>query len=474
MPRIYEKVIGDPEFINVTAINPFISKADIKVLYLGANDNKTNVTRESAIKMSNTLRGCPIVGWYDDSVDDFRDHGDRQILDANGYREECLTTPYGFIDINARIWFQKFEEPDRNTGEIIERTYLMTEGYLWTKIIPHAEKALDDDTSMSLEWLPESMQGNWTTDYKTGRRLFILNDAIFTKLCILGEDIDPCFEGANIETPFISNMFSLDSGKQFVEKLASMYAMVEQCITNSNEGGNNIMPTEDILKEEPAAEMAKKQDEEQKEDTKGTDAPGKDEEDDDTKKKNQNSLDETPENQNKKTDNKSDEKKEEGAGNDDTTDDNDDAEEDDDKKKSKNSLSVEELSAKFQELSENFEKLNNMYSALVDENKSLAEFKEGVETKAKMAKINEFYMLSDADKKDVMENLSKYSVNTIEEKLAAICYRNKINFNSVEETKEEPKTEEAPATSYNLNDHHVDGTELPAWLQAVANNKKNN
>ena len=42
--------------------------------------------------------------------------------------------------------------------------------------------------------------------------------------------------------------------------------------------------------------------------------------------------------------------------------------------------------------------------------------------------ISKFCFLSDEDKKEVVENKSKYSVDEIEAKLSVICVRNKVNF----------------------------------------------
>jgi len=49
-----------------------------------------------------------------------------------------------------------------------------------------------------------SLQGTWTTKDNSDVEIFIINEAIISKLCILGEDFEPCFEGASI------GKFSLD------------------------------------------------------------------------------------------------------------------------------------------------------------------------------------------------------------------------------------------------------------------------
>ena len=54
-------------------------------------------------------------------------------------------------------------------------------------------------------------------------------------------------------------------------------------------------------------------------------------------------------------------------------------------------------------------------------------FKNAAEDKDKDALIAKFYMLSDEDKKDVIENKSKYSLDDIEAKLSVICVEKKVN-----------------------------------------------
>ena len=55
--------INAPEFINLEPldINPLMSKCEIKVLYIGANRNRSYITKEVATEMAKTLRGAPIV-----------------------------------------------------------------------------------------------------------------------------------------------------------------------------------------------------------------------------------------------------------------------------------------------------------------------------------------------------------------------------------------------------------------------------
>lgn len=117
------------EIIDVTPLNPLISKCQIKVCYVGDEPNRNGsvITKAVAMDMAKSLPGCPIVGFYNETKGDFEAHN--QIIDvSNGeWRFKDTTQAYGFVDLNAKVWFQKFMDDG------VEHEYLMTEGYLWTE-----------------------------------------------------------------------------------------------------------------------------------------------------------------------------------------------------------------------------------------------------------------------------------------------------------------------------------------------------
>ena len=83
--------------------------------------------------------------------------------------------------------------------------------------------------------------------------------------------------------------------------------------------------------------------------------------------------------------------------------------------------------------------------------------------------ISKFYFLSDEDKKEVVENKSKYTLEEIEGKLSIICVRNKVNFNLDDSSKNDINTEEPVITTFTVAN---EGPSIPAWIAAVKNNQK--
>ena len=533
------------EFINITPINPLISKCEIKVCYVGdePNRNRSVITKEVATEMANSLPGSPIVGYYNEAAGDFEEHN--RIIDISGGKVQIkdTTRPYGFVDLGAKVWFQKFLDDGKD-----EREYLMTEGYLWTGQYPEAQRIIDEGNNQSMELSNKFLDATWTKDINGKPKFFIINEAIIAKLCVLGENQEPCFEGATITQPQIQ--FSYDDG--FKEQLFSMMNELKQLI---KEGGAPVFTTfaveigdalwgalytyleatfprdlkegeeecccrcskysidsiwEEgaqkfaILKERangklyrldfswteegfasagstveveksyvPVTEkpMFALEDVEAFEEKRYSveDNSGKDE-----NSKTYNPLEGDAKFAKKKDEEEGKAKKEgEGAEGDDkcpkcgkpkaecTCEKEDD---EDDKKKKKYSLEeipeYIELLDKYSNLEKEFNALKETNETLTAQVGELTEFKAGVDRKDKQAMIDGFYMLSDEDKEDVINNIDTYSLDEIEAKLSIICVRNKVSFNLEDDDKN------TDPTTYSLNGGG-EGDYTPAWIKSL-------
>lgn len=361
--------IDSPEFLNLEPLdlNPLMSKCEIKVLYVGANRNGSVISKDVAEKMGKTLRGAPIVGYFKEEKEDFTDHGDKITLEDGEIHFECITKPYGFVAPDAEVWFKKFLEIGEN-GEQVEREYLMTSGYLWTEQFPEVQKIFDEDgRPQSMELDRDKVDRYWAVDPKSGIDFYIINDAIISKLCILGDNVEPCYEGAAITKPEISANFSLDSNI-FAKSLFAMFRDLAFV----------------MKKDQPQVKV----------------------------------------------------------------------------------YSQEKYSA----LEDRYNELNTKYSALDQDYQALVEFKNKVEDQQKDDLIAKFYMLSDEDKKDVLENKRQYSLDDIEAKLAVICYRKKVNFDLSSDSKNDDKQTEKNTVTIDFNDNTNDST--PDWIKAVEDVQK--
>ena len=450
--------IDKPEFINVKPYNPLISECEIKVLYIGENRNKSYITKEVATEMANSLPGNPIVGYFREDIGDFRDHGDMVTIDHEGVHFKCMTRPYGFVAPDAKVWFQKFEETDE-FGNVEIREYLMTTGFLWTGQYPECVPVANEGRPQSMELDEESLNGKWAKNNKTGIDFFIINDAIFSKLCILGQDVEPCFEGAAVSAPTVSASFT-KVDDEFTKTLYDMMQELKFALKGEEQNMVEVINTQEP-EQEVQSSFAKPEDEEKDKKEEQVEAPAESkEEDEEEKKKNfakeedeKEEKQEEPEEKEDKEDKdkfaKSEEEKEDKA--------NESSEEEKDK----------EEKEKYSALEAEHEALQQKYSELEETCKELLAFKNQVEDEKKTELINSFYMLSDEDKQEIIENKAQYSLDDIEAKLSVICVRKKVNFNLDDESEVVVETEN-PVTTFNLD---TDTTSTPAWVSAVRNTK---
>lgn len=402
------------EYIKGIEITPFISKGVCKVCYVGQqpNRNHTVITKDLAIEMGRKLPGNPVVGYFNKDTKDFEGH-EREIVVQDGKFEIVdMTRPYGFVPTDANVWFQKFNDDG------VEHEYLVTDVYIWDGIYPESKRILEQGNNQSMELSKENQSGFWTNDDKTNARIFIYNEALIEKLCVLGENVEPCFEGAQIKS-----QFSLEDNPEFQEFKTTVYSMMEQLKETLNKGGS----------QEPMEENKVVTEFENTEENKNT-----------------------PEDPKKKPEDKETPPNTSACGT---------------KKKEYNLEDVEEyteLLNKFNALESQYSALEQDKAALDTEIAALREFKLTAERKEKQQMIDSFYMLSDEDKKDVTEHIDTYSLDDIEAKLSIICVRNKVNFNLNDDKKNEQ--EDNPQGLFNLNGGTTDNA--PDWIKAIRETAK--
>ena len=440
--------IDSPQFLNLQPldINPLMSKCEIKVLYVGANRNMTFITEEVATEIGKTLRGAPIVGYYRESKEDFTDHGEKVIIDDEGIKFQCQTVPYGFVAPDAKVWFQNFEDFDAMGNKVVHK-YLMTTGYLWTEQFPESSLPVEEGRPQSMELQNESVQGHWETNYDNGMDFFIINDAIIQKICILGDDVEPCFEGASVTAPDVSTKFTLDDN--FKHTLYSMMQDLKNALNGGGQQMDNLENSAAVEEEVKEAQTEFTQTEESaseaaivdvNNDTDDTSAPADYVKEDDEKKEESNDSDSESESENNEGDD----------------------EEDEDKEKAKK---YELLEESFNTLNESFNTLKESYSALQNQYQELVNFKKEIDNQKKDALIAEFYMLSDEDKADVIQNKEKYTLEEIKAKLSVTCFDKKVSF-----SKEETNNKEEEIVTYTINDN--ENNSLPDWVKAVKEQEK--
>ena len=446
------------ELINIVPFNPLISKCQIKVCWVGdqPNRNKSIITKDVAKEMANSLPGSPIVGYYNESTGDFEEHNKIIEIAGGKFRLRPTTRPYGFVDLGAKVWFQWFTDPDG-----IDREYLVTEGWLWTGQFPECQRVITEGNNHSMELSEDAryLDAHWTKDLNGNKQFFIINEAIISKLCILGEEFEPCFESGSITAPKIE--FSFEDS--FKEQLFSMMTEIKNIL---NEGGANMVTdTNTSVVEEPVVEEPVVETPVVEEPAVPAEEPVVADPVVDAEPATEPSEPAAAPVVDFAEDGKKDDEEDEevcpecGKPKDQCTC------EDEDKKKE---YILEEI-PEYVALQSNYTELETKYSALLSDHKALkaekdalAEFKASADKKEKEALIASFYMLSDELKKDVVDNIDTYSLDDIEAKLSILCVRNKVSFDLDNNTEVEPVT-------YSLNDNGSANSDVPEWVKAIQN-----
>lgn len=164
---------------NVEKYNDIFSKARCRVFYKGANRNGTYITDEFADELISTFQYIPVKGIHDG--EDFTDHGTS--------RSEGQI--YGIVpETNNFAWEQHLDKDG------VERTYACTDVLLFTALYPEANDIISKPQSMEL-YEPSL---SYHMAIVQGQKYVVFDHGRFLGLQVLGDTVEPCFEGASFFT----------------------------------------------------------------------------------------------------------------------------------------------------------------------------------------------------------------------------------------------------------------------------------
>lgn len=191
---------------SIKKLNPQFSLCDVLVCYHGDNRNMTSLPKKVIEDNLYSIYGIPIVGEWIYKLDgtdekSWGSHGGRIILDDKGIHFEQTTKPFGFVSKEAAdnaSWVTITEKDGHTQNE-----YLKLSGcILWTDRYEESKTILDENFGQSMEI--EFKKGHYRDDH-----YYEAEEFIFSALCILGTDCEPCFESA-----CIGRHYELDSFKK--------------------------------------------------------------------------------------------------------------------------------------------------------------------------------------------------------------------------------------------------------------------
>lgn len=190
--------------------NEVISKGRCRIFYKYENRNGTYITDSFAEELLSSLPYTPVKGIFDAEEQDYTDHG----------QQRNLGRIYGIVPENPNLSWETHLDEDG-----VERTYACTDVLIFTALYGEANQIFNK--SQSMELYDKSIQGNW--QFINGKKYYVFEHGCFLGLQVLGEDVEPCFEGAAFYT--------------FYDKLNSVIEQIQKINSNfqNNEQGGKEM-----------------------------------------------------------------------------------------------------------------------------------------------------------------------------------------------------------------------------------------
>lgn len=215
---------------SIKKLNPQFSLCDVLVCYHGDNRNITSLPKKVIEDNLYSIYGIPLVGEWIYKLDgtdekSWGSHGGRIILDDKGIHFEQTTKPFGFVSKEAAdnaSWVTITEKDGHTKNE-----YLKLSGcILWTDRYEESKTILDENFGQSMEI--EFKKGHYRDDH-----YYEAEEFVFSALCILGTDCEPCFESA-----CIGRHYELDS---FKKEFALMLDEYKKSINEPNKEEKKFM-----------------------------------------------------------------------------------------------------------------------------------------------------------------------------------------------------------------------------------------
>ena len=183
----FETVVTEYELMN-----PEFTRATINIFHKGQNRNGSDITEECMHKMEQTLLGVPVIGEYLVDKEQIGGHGGKVVITDDGYEFVQTTECMGFVDPRVKPFYKDYVEKDGMTVN----TYMCASVILWTGRFGFLQKELEKGLKQSMEIAVTN------ADYDSETGYYIIKDARFQALCLLGEGVEPCFSASEVKIGF--------------------------------------------------------------------------------------------------------------------------------------------------------------------------------------------------------------------------------------------------------------------------------
>lgn len=174
--------------------NEVLSKARCRIFYKYENRNRTYITDEFANKLLSSLPYAPVKGIYEG--EDYTDHGQN--------RNEGRI--YGIVPENPNIsWEDQLDEDG------VVRNYACCDVLIFTALYEEAKEIVGKGQSMELY----SPSLKYHEAIIHNQRYVVFDDGCFLGLQVLGDNVEPCFEGASFYTLQSTIEYAINQIRQY-------------------------------------------------------------------------------------------------------------------------------------------------------------------------------------------------------------------------------------------------------------------
>ena len=164
---------------DVETLSPTLSKCRLRIFYRGLNRNRTFISEDFARQLIESLPYAPIKGIFDKDGLDYEDHG----------KENSDGRIYGVVPEDPNFAWEKHVDNDG-----VEREYACADVYLYTALYPEAN--LIPGKFQSMEIHKKGLEGEWKIWSGDGEPYFEFQKGHLLGLQVLGDEVEPCFEGS--------------------------------------------------------------------------------------------------------------------------------------------------------------------------------------------------------------------------------------------------------------------------------------
>ena len=164
---------------NVEKISDTLSKCRVRIFYKGMNRNRTYISDEFANQLIASLPYAPVKGIYENDMEDFSDHGE----------DNTDGRIYAIVASNPNFAWEFHLDKDG-----VQREYACADVILFTGLYPEASEIVGKGQSMEI--FRDNLDFEWKICDEDGLPYVYFKKGCLLGLQILGDEHEPCFEGA--------------------------------------------------------------------------------------------------------------------------------------------------------------------------------------------------------------------------------------------------------------------------------------